>query len=87
MPAKVEKMEEKKAGEEKQFMFQYTILKLLKWGAPAAVIIGLLWGILAAVGWEGASGSLRFAEFLQGLFFAILGGGVLAGLAEILERK
>ncbi|HEY49069.1 MAG TPA: hypothetical protein G4O13_03405 [Dehalococcoidia bacterium] len=83
MPAKGEK----KMEEEKEVTFKFTVLKLLKWGAIAAVIVGLLWGILAAVGWEGASGSLRFSEFLQGLFFAILGGGVLAGLAEILERK
>ena len=66
---------------------KFTVVKMLNYGAIAAVAIGLLWGILAAVGWEGAPGSLRYSEFLQGLFFAVFGGAVLAGLGELVSRK
>jgi uncharacterized membrane protein YeaQ/YmgE (transglycosylase-associated protein family) len=64
-----------------------TVVKLLNYAAIAAVIVGLLYGILAAVGSEGASGSARFANFLQGFFYAIVGGAVLAGLSELVSRK
>jgi len=65
----------------------FTTVKLLTYGAIVAAIAGLLWGILAAVGMEGAPGSYRFALFLEGFFFAILGGCVLYGLAQIAQRK
>ena len=76
--------EEKK---EVRVNIKFTTVKLLTYGAIAAAIIGLLWGILAAVGLEGAPGSYKFAAFLQGLFFAVLGGCVLYGLSEIVSRK
>ena len=65
----------------------FTSVKLLTYGAIAAAIIGLLWGILAAVGMDGAPGSYRFALFLEGFFFAIFGGGTLYGLSLIIQRK
>ena len=66
---------------------KFTVIKLLNYGAIAAVVVGLLWGILAAAGYEGAPGTYRFAQFLQGLFFAVVGGAVLAGLGELVSRK
>jgi hypothetical protein len=76
-------------GEEKQVKVnvQFTVVKLLNYGAIAAAVIGILWGIIAAVGADYASGTYKFAAFLQGLFFGIFGGGVLAGLGELLGSK
>jgi hypothetical protein len=76
-------------GEEKEVKVnvQFTVVKLLNYGAIAAVAIGLLWGILAAAGADYASGTFRFSAFLQGLFFAVFGGAVLAGLGELVSRK
>ncbi len=65
----------------------FTSVKLLTYGAIAVAIVGLLWGILAAVGLEGMSGSYRFAQFLQGFLFGIFGGGTLYGLSLIIQRK
>ncbi|MGB2855442.1 MAG: hypothetical protein WBC61_02180 [Dehalococcoidia bacterium] len=76
-------MEEK----EVQVNVRFTTIKLLNYGAIAAVIIGLLWGIFAAVGWEGAPGTFKFSAFLEGLFFGVFGGAVLAGLSELVSRK
>ena len=76
-------MEEK----EVQVNVRFTTIKLLNYGAIAAVIIGLFWGIFAAVGWEGAPGTFKFAAFLEGLFFGVFGGAVLAGLSELVSRK
>ena len=74
--------------EEKEVHLKFTVVKLLNYGALAAIAVGLLYGILAAVGApEYTSGTYAFAEFLKGLFLAILGGGMLAGLAEIVSRK
>jgi len=76
-------------GEEKQVHVnvQFTVVKLLSYGAVAALIIGLLWGIFAAVGPQAYPGTLRFAGFLEGLFYGIFGGGVLAGLSELIASK
>ena len=76
-------------GEEKQVNVnvRFTVVKLLNYGAIAAAVIGLLWGIFGAVGFEGAPGTYRFAEFLQGLFFGLFGGAVLAGLGELVSSK
>lgn len=75
--------------EEKQVRVdvKFTVVKLLNYAAIAAVIIGLLWGIFAAVGADYASGTSKFAMFLQGLFFAVFGGAVLAGLGELVSSK
>jgi hypothetical protein len=56
-------------------------------GAIVVVLVGLLWGILAAVGSDYAPGSYRFAQFLQGFLFAIFGGGVLAGMGLLVSKK
>ena len=76
-------------GEEKEVKLKFTIVKMLNYGAVAAIVIGLLWGILAAAGQPDYvdSGTYAFSEFLQGLFFGIVGGGILAGLAELISRK
>lgn len=66
---------------------KFTVVKLLNYGAIAAVVVGLLWGILAAAGSNYAPGSFRFAQFLQGVFFAVFGGAVLAALSELVSRK
>ena len=76
-------MEEK----EVEVRVRFTTIKLLNYGAIAAVIIGLLWGIFAAVGWTGAPGTLKFSAFLEGTFFGVFGGAVLAGLSELVSRK
>jgi uncharacterized membrane protein len=76
-------MEEK----EVQVNVRFTTIKLLNYGAIAAVIIGLLWGIFAAVGANYAPGTFRFAAFLEGTFFGVFGGAVLAGLSELVSRK
>jgi hypothetical protein len=75
--------------EEKQVKVnvQFTVVKLLNYGAIAAAVIGLLWGIFAAVGYEGMPGTFRFAGFLEGLFFGVFGGAVLAGLGELVSSK
>ncbi len=73
--------------EEKEVHVKFTIIKILNYGAIAVAIIGLLWGIFAAVGYEGAPGTYKFASFLQGLFFGAFGGAVLAGLGELVSRK
>jgi hypothetical protein len=80
-------MAEKKEEKEVKVNLAFTPVKLLTYGAIAAVIIGLLWGILAAVGLEGFSGSYRFSQCLQGFLFGIFGGGTLYGLSLILQRK
>ena len=76
-------MEEK----EVEVRVRFTTIKLLNYGAIAAVIIGLLWGIFAAVGANYAPGTFRFSAFLEGLFFGVFGGAVLAGLSELVSRK
>lgn len=76
-------MEEK----EVQVNVRFTTIKLLNYGAIAAVIIGLLWGIFAAAGADYAPGTFRFSAFLEGLFFGVFGGAVLAGLGELVSRK
>lgn len=74
--------------QEKEVKLKFTAVKVLNYGAIAAVVVGLLWGILGAAGLpEGYSGTYKFAAFLQGLFFAIVGGAILVGLAEIVSRK
>jgi hypothetical protein len=80
-------MSEKKEEKEVKVNLSFTTVKLLTYGAIAAAIIGLLWGILAAVGLEGMSGSYRFSQCLQGIFFGIFGGCVLYGLSQIAQRK
>jgi hypothetical protein len=80
-------MAEKKEDKEVRVNLAFTTVKLLTYGAIAAAIVGLLWGILAAVGMEGAPGSYRFSLFLEGFFFAIFGGLVLFGLSQIAQRK
>ncbi|MGB2583391.1 MAG: hypothetical protein WBC11_07000 [Dehalococcoidia bacterium] len=76
-------------GEEKevQVNVRFTTIKLLNYGAIAAVIIGLLWGIFAAVGSEYQAGPEKIGYFLEGLFFGVFGGAVLAGLGELVSRK
>jgi len=66
---------------------KFTVVKLLNYGAIAAAVIGLLWGIFAAVGTDYATGTAKFALFLQGLFFGVFGGAVLAGLGELVSSK
>jgi hypothetical protein len=73
--------------EEKEVQFKFTTVKVLNYVAIALAIIGLLWGIFAAVGYEGAPGTYRFAEFLKGLFFGGFGGAVVAALSELISRK
>jgi len=80
-------MSEKKEEKEVKVNLSFTSEKLFTYGAIAAAIAGLLWGILAAVGMEGAPGSYRFALFLEGFFFGILGGLVLYGLSQIIKSK
>lgn len=80
-------MSEKKEEKEVKVNLSFTSEKLFLYGAIAAAIAGLLWGILASVGMEGAPGSYRFALFLEGFFFAIFGGLVLYGLSQIIKSK
>jgi uncharacterized membrane protein len=80
-------MAEKKEEKQVKVNLSVTSEKLFTYGAIAAAIIGLLWGILAAVGMEGAPGSYRFALFLEGFFFAIFGSLVLYGLSQIIKSK
>ena len=80
-------MSEKKEEKEVKVNLSFTSEKLFLYGAIAVVIIGLLWGILAAVGLEGMSGSYRFSQCLQGFFFGIFGGLVLYGLSQIIKNK
>ena len=80
-------MSEKKEEKEVKVNLSFTSEKLFTYGAIAAAIAGLLWGILAAVGMEGAPGSYRFALFLEGFFFAIFGSLVLYGLSQIIKSK
>lgn len=75
------------AEKEVEVKVRFTTIKLLNYGAIAAVIIGLLWGIFAAAGADYAPGTFRFSAFLQGLFFGVFGGAVLAGLGELVSRK
>ena len=76
-------------GEEKevQVNVRFTTIKLLNYGAIAAVIIGLLWGIFAAVGRDYQAATEKIGYFLEGLFFGVFGGAVLAGLGELVSRK
>jgi hypothetical protein len=74
-------------GKEVQVNVKFTVIKLLNYGAIAAAVVGLLWGIFAAVGSDYAPGTMRFAAFLEGFFFGIFGGAVLAGLGELLSSK
>jgi hypothetical protein len=66
---------------------RFTVIKLLNYGAIAAAVIGILWGIFAAVGADYASGTYKFGAFLEGLFFGVFGGAVLAGLGELVSSK
>jgi hypothetical protein len=78
---------EEKEVKEVKVNLSFTTEKLFLYGAITAAIAGLLWGILASVGMEGAPGSYRFALFLEGFFFAVLGGLVLYGLSKIVKGK
>ena len=75
-------------GEEKEIQVnvRFTALKLLNYAAVAAVIIGVVMGIVYAAG-SSASGPLRFAYFLEDVLYGIFFGGVLLGFAELVKAK
>ena len=67
---------------------QLPIPAMLFYGAIAVVLLGLLYGILLAAGLpDGYSGTYKFAEFLRGLIYGIVGGGVLLGLHALISRN
>jgi len=67
---------------------QLPIPELLFYGAIAVLLLGLLYGILLAAGLpDGYSGTYKFAEFLKGLIYGIVGCGVLFGLYAVITRK
>jgi hypothetical protein len=70
--------------ETKEVKIRFTVVSLLKYLAIAAAVVGLLYGILTAIGLEHVSGTLRFSMFLLGLFYAVIGGGLLYGLSELI---
>ena len=72
---------------EVQVNVRFSIAKLLNYGAIAVFAIAILWGILDAAGDSYSSGSVRFAEFLKGLWAAIVGAGVLAAAAELVSSR
>ncbi len=76
-------MPDKKAKEVKVSV-SFTPVKLLTYGATAAAIAGLVWAICAAIDSKEAH---QAAGFFGGFFFAIFGGLVLYGLANMLSRK
>lgn len=77
-------MVEKKEEKEVKVNLSFTSEKLFVYGAIADAVLGVIWGICAAVG---NSGAAKAGGFFQGLFWAILGGLVLYGLSLILSRK
>ena len=66
---------------------KFTVVKMLNYVAILVAVAGILWGIFAAVGANYVPGTVRFASFLEGFFFGIFGGAVLAGLSEIVSSK
>jgi len=73
--------------EEKEVKVKFDIIKILNYGAIAAVVLGIIWGIFAAVGNEFQAGPEKAGYFFEGLFFGVFGGAVLAGLGELISRK
>jgi len=67
---------------------QLPIPEMLFYGAITVLLLGLLYGILLAAGLpDGYSGTYKFAEFLKGLIYGVVGGGVLFGLHALITRK
>jgi cytosine/uracil/thiamine/allantoin permease len=64
-----------------------TIVKVLNYAAVAAVILGVVIGIVTAAGSEHMAGPLKFAEFLEKSLYGIFFGGVLAAFAELVKAK
>ncbi len=63
------------------------IKAFLLFGAIGVLALGLLYGILAAAANPWHDGAYAFAEFLKGLIYGTVGGGVLLALSEIIPRK
>ena len=67
---------------------RFNIVKLLYYGAMAAVAIGFLYAILSAVGLGGfASGSAKAGQFFQALLSTLFVSGSLAFLSEFLSSR
>ena len=88
MPAKGEKAEKTVEEEKKRLdvKLEFTNLKLIKYAAIVALVLGIIVGITEAAG-SGAPGPQRFAEFLSGLFGGIVYGGIIFALHEIVASR
>ncbi|MFO8009688.1 MAG: zinc-ribbon domain-containing protein [Dehalococcoidia bacterium] len=68
--------------------FSLPIPQILFFGSMAVLALGILYGILLAAGapdWQ--SGTYKFAEFLHGLLYGIVGGGIMLGLYALVSRQ
>ncbi len=61
------------------------IMSMLLWGAVATLGLGVLYGIVAAIGYGDTfdDGAVGFAEFLKGVIFGVVGAGVLLGIYRL----
>ncbi len=97
MPAKGEKAEEKaekktevkpaKAQKEEEGLFGFASLKLIKYAAMLAIVLGIIVGLTNSIGYGHMAGPQRFAMFLDGLLQGIIYGGIILALHEIVARR
>jgi hypothetical protein len=67
---------------------QSTVASVLKYGAIAVVACGILYAILSAVGMSDySSGPAQAGQFFWGLLWAVVGGGVLYALSELVSPQ
>ena len=77
-----------KAANSSNIGFSLPIPQILFFGSFAVLAIGILYGIIAAVGADDIydSGTMAFAEFLRGLIYGIVGASVMLGLHSLITR-
>ena len=80
-------MSEKKEEKQVKVNLAFTSDKLFVYGAIVDAVLGLVWAICAVAESGTSMAAIRAAGFFQGLFFAVLGGLVLYGLAQVLKGK
>ena len=89
MPAKGEKAEKTVEEEKKRVdvKLEFTNLKLIKYAAIVALVLGIIVGITDAAAYGHAAGPQRFALFLEGLLQGIIYGGIIFALHEIVASR
>ncbi len=76
-----------KAANSSNVSFSLPIPQIMFYGAFAILAIGILYGILLAAGApDFQSGTYKFAEFLHGLIYGVVGAAIMLGFHSLITR-